>query len=581
MKIIREAKVYLIGCQETDMSDLPAFLKDHDIENWETDTQEGSERLPEIAGRVCYMSFANPRPGGNKAYLDHILKVGHGSVLEHSVWNFIFTGISRSCSHELVRHRVGWSYCLAGETIVYSGSKVNGRFDGKRRRWTMKQLYEMNATPHGRSRLKLITVRTFDGNHFVQSKLKGVSASGMKQLYRVTLADGKSIRCSIDHRFLTPTGWAAVRDLQIGQPLGTNGLPAVGIQPDWLEKRYQKDNALLSEIAAEASCSIHTVRKYVRKFGLQKPQGSGMIGRTPPNKGIRYTTGYKHSKETKKLLGDMKRGEKNPQWKGDEASPNAGRLRAWRAFPMEPCVACGIEEGHRHHKDRNTLNNVRSNIEFLCNSCHTLRHYSEDGPTTRLTVKWAAIESIKPDGCEMTYDLEVFHESHNFVANGFVTHNSQLSQRYVDESVAEYVVPHDIADDEKAYPIWENAIYHAHGRYIELVNRLLDGELRAIGTPLERLIPEDRTALRKKVRQAARSVLPNATETKIFATANCRSLRHFVELRASRHAEPEIRKLAVQLLKIMQEAAPNLFSDYQLVPLPDGTFEAITKHRKV
>jgi thymidylate synthase (FAD) len=52
-------------------------------------------------------------------------------------------------------------------------------------------------------------------------------------------------------------------------------------------------------------------------------------------------------------------------------------------------------------------------------------------------------------------------------------------------------------------------------------------------------------------------------------------------MRASRHAEVEIRKLAVKILQIMQEAAPNLFSDYQLVPLPDGTQEAITPHRKV
>ena len=66
-----------------------------------------------------------------------------------------------------------------------------------------------------------------------------------------------------------------------------------------------------------------------------------------------------------------------------------------------------------------------------------------------------------------------------------------------------------------------------------------------------------------------------------FVTANARALRHFIELRASRHAETEVRKLAVQVLKIMQQEAPNLFHDYQLVPLADGTFEAVTPHRKV
>jgi thymidylate synthase (FAD) len=91
----------------------------------------------------------------------------------------------------------------------------------------------------------------------------------------------------------------------------------------------------------------------------------------------------------------------------------------------------------------------------------------------------------------------------------------------------------------------------------------------------------DRTLRRKLARQAARSVLPNATETKIFVSANARALRHFIELRASRHADVEIRKLAVQVLRIMQCEAPHLFGDYRLVPLTDGTFEADTPHRKV
>ncbi len=76
-------------------------------------------------------------------------------------------------------------------------------------------------------------------------------------------------------------------------------------------------------------------------------------------------------------------------------------------------------------------------------------------------------------------------------------------------------------------------------------------------------------------------MLPNATETKIFVTANARALRHFIELRASRHAETEIRKLAVRVLEVMQAEAPHNFGDYQLVPLPDGTREAVTPHRKV
>jgi thymidylate synthase (FAD) len=257
VRILREPTVYVVGRQVLDSGELDRFLADHGVA-WRTDTEVAGEHLAEVAGRLCYLSFARPRPGGNKAYLDHILEVGHGSVLEHAAWNLIFTGVSRSLTHELVRHRAGWAY-------------------------------------------------------------------------------------------------------------------------------------------------------------------------------------------------------------------------------------------------------------------------------------------------------------------------SQLSQRYVDESAAEYVEPDAIAADPEAHALWLDAVSHAHEAYLRLVDRLAD---KFKDEP-------DKTLRRKLARQAARSVLPNATETKIFVTANARALRHFIELRASRHAEVEIRQLAVQTLRIMQTEAPGLFGDYSLTPLPDGTYEATTPHRKV
>ena len=256
VRVIHEPTVYLVGRQTVDEAVIDRFLADHGVA-WQTDTEVAGEVLAEVAGRVCYMSFAKPRPGGNAAYLDHILDVGHGSVLEHAVWNFLFTGCSRSLTHELVRHR-----------------------------------------------------------HF----------------------------------------------------------------------------------------------------------------------------GY-----------------------------------------------------------------------------------------------------------------------------------SQLSQRYVDESVAEYVEPDCIAADPELHTLWLEAVAASHQAYMKLTEKLLDKFQEE----------PDRTARRKLARQAARSVLPNATETKIFVTGNARALRHFIEMRASRHAEVEIRKLAVKVLLILQNEAPHLFGDYRLIPLPDGTQEADTPHRKV
>jgi thymidylate synthase (FAD) len=91
----------------------------------------------------------------------------------------------------------------------------------------------------------------------------------------------------------------------------------------------------------------------------------------------------------------------------------------------------------------------------------------------------------------------------------------------------------------------------------------------------------DRTLRRKLARQAARSVLPNATETRIFVTANARALRHFIELRGSEAADVEIRKVALQVLDLMRQESPALFSDYERVPLADGGHAVRTAHPKV
>jgi thymidylate synthase (FAD) len=148
---------------------------------------------------------------------------------------------------------------------------------------------------------------------------------------------------------------------------------------------------------------------------------------------------------------------------------------------------------------------------------------------------------------------------------------SQLSQRYVDESVAEYVEPGCIAADPELHELWLRAVGQAHAAYVELAAKLA-----------ERFRDEaDRTARRKLARQAARSVLPNATETKIFVTANARALRHFLEQRGSRHADPEIRQLAGAVHAVLVKESPNLFGDYRREPLPDGTVELTTAHRKV
>lgn len=149
---------------------------------------------------------------------------------------------------------------------------------------------------------------------------------------------------------------------------------------------------------------------------------------------------------------------------------------------------------------------------------------------------------------------------------------SQLSQRYVDESEANYVEPMIIAEDPELDALWQKTIEASHEAYTQLVEALV-AKLKDRGY--------DGTHRRKMAREAARSVLPNATETMIFCTVNARALRHFIELRGSEGAEAEIRRVAIEFLRIMQREAPNIFGDYSVETLPDGREIAVTPHEKV
>src|SRR5256886_5221628 len=110
MEISRAPRVTLIA--------RPEFLEpEHLRVQWQGGASAG-ERLAEFAGRVCYMSQHNPANRSTAEYLENIKKQGHGSVLEHAVYVLLIEGISRSCSHELVRHRAGFGYSQLSQRYV-------------------------------------------------------------------------------------------------------------------------------------------------------------------------------------------------------------------------------------------------------------------------------------------------------------------------------------------------------------------------------------------------------------------------------------------------------------------------------
>ena len=162
--------------------------------------------------------------------------------------------------------------------------------------------------------------------------------------------------------------------------------------------------------------------------------------------------------------------------------------------------------------------------------------------------------------------------SHEHVRHRAGVAISQRSQRYVKENAAGQIAQPIVEANPEAKKIWTETIQKAQESYDKLV-KLLSADLKE-------QVP-DSTLRVKTVRSAARGIMPNSTETYLFWSANARALRHYIELRSSQHAEIEIRRVAIQLLGIMREEAPNIFGDFETRELPDGTLEATTPSHKV
>jgi len=138
---------------------------------------------------------------------------------------------------------------------------------------------------------------------------------------------------------------------------------------------------------------------------------------------------------------------------------------------------------------------------------------------------------------------------------------SQLSQRYVPEDDASVVLPPALEGDPELQAVVLAAADASRAAYLELLSTL---EARLDDRP-------GAVLRRKQARQVARAVLPNDTETRIVVTGNYRAWRHFIAVRASEHADVEIRRLAIACLRELAAAAPAVFADFEITVLSDGT----------
>lgn len=216
--------------------------------------------------------------------------------------------------------------------------------------------------------------------------------------------------------------------------------------------------------------------------------------------------------------------------------------------------------------------------ERLAEFAGRLCYMSQRNPASRSTREY--LENIKKQG----HGSVLEHANYSILVEGVsrsLTHElvrhragmafSQLSQRYVDESEANFVVPPAIIGDEALRTAWLQQIESAQAAYVALVEQLMERYSWVA----------DKVHRRKMAREAARGVLPNSTETKIVVTANARAWRTLLELRAGEGAELEIRRWAVAVLGTLQAEAPAFFSDFEMYLADDRQQAARVTYHKV
>lgn len=121
VELVKAPFVKIFGVPQVIPSVIDQFIEEHDLIDLAAEEGTPIERLQqeamfasgesdadlisEFAGRFCYRAWKSGR--GRDEYIENVISERHGNVLAHSNFNFIITGVSRSLTHELVRHHVG------------------------------------------------------------------------------------------------------------------------------------------------------------------------------------------------------------------------------------------------------------------------------------------------------------------------------------------------------------------------------------------------------------------------------------------------------------------------------------------
>lgn len=597
------------------------------------------------AARVSFARRRDEVDDADAGLIRFLMRDRHGTPFEHNSFRFhircpIFV------AREWFRHRIG---CLTGDTVV-TVVDVNGH-GSKQRAKTIDELWQLwsrgernghapapaavqrvrqlsaagkaereiaRLTGVGRNtvrriragedvafrnarwRVRQLRVRVLneETGEFTTGRIADVIDKGLQPVYRLTLADGKQLKVTENHRLLTDQGWLRTRvavglegvgaAARMTRPcrLLVNGVPRHR-NPDWLAEQ-RRAGASVSQMAAAAGCSYDTIRKWLRETGLGFERGEALRGRTPWNKGRRYATGRALTEGHRAAIRAARSGPRSNFWRGGCTDERA-LIGAWTTTQAPrvharfdyACQLCGARGGklHAHHVVPvwldPSLARVAGNLVTVCESCHRSVHSTVESelvaaralahlvdcqlelPATRsrrgvrLTAHGVDVVALEYVGVWRTYDLSIAGPWHNFVANGVVVHNSfnEFSMRYA-KATDDFYVPE--ADDVRSQ-VGKPGSYSFEPVDPELAERTRE-ELQAVYdlayATYTRLVEEG------VARELARSVLPVGAYTEFYWTVNARALMNFVSLRAADTAQREIRRYAEAVERFLAEQMP-------------------------
>jgi thymidylate synthase ThyX len=503
------------------------------------------------------MIILDPNPVTNKSELKP------ADMKKHMCMTYKLVG-SRAMSHQLVRHRL-CSFCVDGEAIteltVEGRSVSNGRKFKQIKKRTIKQLFKMKQTPHGRSRLKLVMINCLNEKtgQITRNKILDVVYSGKKPCISIKTEDGYEIKTTKDHLFLTPNGWLRLEKvLERDLPVSTNGIDMPDIE--WLREEYLVKNRTRKNIADEIGISDSWLGKYIKQCNLQKPKSMH------PNKKPGHGVKGMHGEEGRKAISERMKGSGNHRWRGG-ITAEAVQIRAdniSKEFRQEiytkddfTCRLCYTRGGKLtlHHivpvwQDKSLVGEP-NNLITLCRQCHC----KINGHEHEYTDYFSALKPIEPrpnikksDSRKFakfskiikstetepidTYDIIMSDPHHNFVANGFVVHNSQESQRFCDYGKKGFQFISPPAAEEK----FNEDMVDGYDTYLHW---------RELG-----LKPED-----------ARFAIPGGCKTEVTTSCTLSNWGWIFSQRAdNNHAQWEIKSITQDIKNHQKEVVPEVFS---------------------